>query len=247
MRIGMCGVSKKKMLAPFLFITILFAKQDVFDPQDCVQFTKRTLKNNGTIDRVFFPLDDAYIVQKLLIGLIEMEQNKICALMFRLTNQPITEALIRAKKRGVEIKLVVDSGALALAHYSRVHMLTMVNVPLNVYQPMSVSGTGRGYQSLMHQKTLIFSNTFGRQVVATGSLNYTYAAFNGNEEMVSIRNDSQIFNAHSKNFSRVFERSHCYETQQHRLPSTSVRPYAKLPYDLRVSLKLNRLLRGIKK
>ncbi|MFT6765922.1 MAG: hypothetical protein ACJAZS_000818, partial [Alteromonas naphthalenivorans] len=40
----MFGVSKKKMLAPFLFITVLCGKQDVLDPQDCISFTRTTLK-----------------------------------------------------------------------------------------------------------------------------------------------------------------------------------------------------------
>lgn len=212
MRIGMCGVSNKKMLAPFLFITILFGKQDILDPYECVQFTKKTLKSS-IIDHRFFTPDDAYTLQKLLVGLIEMEQTQIRALMFRLTNQPITDALIRAKKRGVKIELIVDSGALAIAHYSRVHMLTKIGIPLYVYQPMAVSSSGRGYQSLMHQKTIIFSNTFGRQVVTTGSLNYTYAAFNGNEEVVNIRNNPDVFKDHLKNFSRVLARSYCYELQ----------------------------------
>lgn len=216
MRIGMFGVSNKKMLAPFLFITILFGKQDQLDPHDCIQFTKRTLQNNGVIDRLFFTPDDSYILQKVLVGLIEMEQTQIRALMFRLTNQPITDALIRAKKRGVKVELIIDSGALAIAHYSRVHMLTNVGIPLHVYQPISVSGRVKGYQSLMHQKTIIFSNTFGRQVVTTGSLNFTYAAFNGNEEVVSIRNSSHGFKDHLKNFSRVLSRSYCYELQPSR-------------------------------
>lgn len=213
MGIGMFGVSSKKMLAPFLFITLLLGKQDTLDPQDCIQFTQRTLKNNGIIDRRFFTPDDSYTLQKLLVGLIDMEKTQIRALMFRLTNQPITDALVRAKKRGVKIELVIDSGALALAHYSRVHMLTKVGIPLYVYQSMAVSSSGRGYQSLMHQKTMIFSNTFGRQVVTTGSLNFTYAAFNGNEEVVSIRNNEDVFNDHLKNFSRVLARSYCYELQ----------------------------------
>jgi len=207
----MFGVSSKKVLAPFLFITVLFAKQDTLDPHDCIQFTKRTLQNNGIIDFRFFTPDDSYTLQKVLVGLIEMEQAQIRALMFRLTNQPITDALVRAKKRGVKIELVVDSGACSLSHYSKVYTLTKVGIPLHVYQPMDVTSTGKGYQSLMHQKTLIFSNTFGRQVVATGSLNYTYAAFHGNEEVVTVRNNHEVFKDHLHNFSRVKARSYCYE------------------------------------
>lgn len=214
MRVGMYGVSKKKMLTPFLFIMILCAKQDVLDPQDCVRFTQSMFQNNSAIDRRFFTPDDSYPLQKIIVGLIEMEQTQIRALMFRLTNQPITDALIRAKKRGVKIELVIDSGACSHSHYSKVHMLTTVDIPLYVYQPMSVSSSGKGYQSLMHQKTIILSNTLGKQVVITGSLNYTYAAFNGNEEVVTIRNNKEAFQDHLKNFARVQARSYCYEMRQ---------------------------------
>lgn len=248
MRIGMYGVSTRKMLAPFLFITVLVAKQEFVDPQDCVQFTQRALKNNGVIDCDFFPPKESYSLQKILVGLIEMEQTEIRALMFRLTNQPITDALVRAKKRGVKIELVVDSGALALAHYSRVHRLTQVGVPLYVFQPAPVSSTGRGYQSLMHQKTLIFSNTFGRQVVATGSLNFTYAAFNGNAESVSIRNNRQHFDRHYQNFSYLVSLSHHYETHQYRPIKTQRRSYTTCAGQYPISfLTLNRLFQGLKK
>jgi phosphatidylserine/phosphatidylglycerophosphate/cardiolipin synthase-like enzyme len=231
--LGTYGASKKKMLAPFFFLTCLFGKQDVLDSQDCIAFTKRTLKNNGIIDRRFFTPDDAYALQKIVVGLIDMEKSCIRALMFRLTNQPITDALVRAKKRGVNIDIVVDSGASSLSHYSKIHMLAANGVPLYVYQPMSVSGKNKGYQSLMHQKTIIFSNTFGGRVVTTGSLNYTYAAFHGNEEAVNIRNSTEVFKDHEKNFSRVQNRSFCYDMRQSKtvksvIPSNFLRNISRV-------------------
>ena len=239
----MCGVSNKKLLAPFLFITILFGKQDALDPYDCVQFAKQQLQNSGVIDRRFFTPNDAYVLQKVLVGLIEMEQVQIRALMFRLTNQPITDALIRAKKRGVKIELVVDSGAYSLAHYSKVHMLASHNVPIYVYQPMSVSSSGKGYQSIMHQKTLMFSNTFCKQVVVTGSLNFTYAAFHGNEEVVTIRNSKEVFKDHIQNFDVVQKRSYCYDMRT----LNQVQKQQRLQFSFKPILYFSRFLQYAKK
>ncbi|MFT6765915.1 MAG: phosphatidylserine/phosphatidylglycerophosphate/cardiolipin synthase-like enzyme, partial [Alteromonas naphthalenivorans] len=172
----------------------------------------------------FFTPDDSYALQKIMVGLIEMEKTHIRTLMFRLTNQPITDALVRAKKRGVKIEVVIDSGASSLLHYSKVHILASNGIPLNVYQPISMRVKDKGYQSLMHQKTIIFANTFGGQVVTTGSLNYTYAAFHGNEEAVIIRNDRQVFKDHEKNFSRVKNRSYCYEIYRSKLMNLIIQP-----------------------
>lgn len=221
----MYGVSRKKMLAPFLFITVLFAKQEVVSPQECVKTTQRVLKNNGVIDETFFAPDDVYTIQQLIIGLIEMEKTEICVMAYRLTSQPVVDALVRAKQRGVTIQLVVDSGALAVSHYSKVHYLTNEDVPLYVYQPISFGSRAGSYKSLMHHKCMLFSNNAcGGQVVWTGSLNFTHAAMHGNEEFIIIRNARPFYKKFKDNFSRVQGRCECYSLSTGR-PYRPYKPY----------------------
>ena len=58
----------------------------------------------------------------------------------------------------------------------------------------------------MHHKTFIFYNTIGGEVAVCGSLNPTYAAFHGNEEMVIIRNNLLLVERWKKHFEKLKKR-----------------------------------------
>lgn len=210
MKVGMCGVSFLKILAPFFFAFVVIAKEPPLDPASCITFAKETLKKNSPIDALFFTPDEAKTIKQLLIGLIESEQKSIKMALFRLTDKDITQALIRAKERGISVEVVVDSGALSIAYYSKVHQLAGVYIPVYVYQSMTLREDA-SYKSIMHQKTFLFEDALGcGPVVVFGSLNPTHAAFNGNEESVQIRDNPIIIQRFKDHFEKLKKRSHCY-------------------------------------
>ena len=122
----------------------------------------RIIENN-CIDALYFTPDNADLIKYILIGLIEAEKEAIFIAVYRLTDTDITQAVLRAKYRGVKVEVVVDSGALSLAFYTKVHILASANIPLYVYQAMSLRGMDMTttYKSIMHQKTFILKYYWG--------------------------------------------------------------------------------------
>src|SRR5438128_1907739 len=57
----------------------------------------------------FSPADN---LRKKIITLIDQEQSSIHAAVYFLTDGEVAQALIRAKRRGIAVELVVDSGSL---------------------------------------------------------------------------------------------------------------------------------------
>ncbi len=185
---------------------------------NCISFARDHLLsadffNNGVVDSFFFTPDQSQDLKYILVGLIDSEKKMIKAALFRLTDNDITQAIIDAHKRGVLVEIVVDSGALNIDQYSKISVLESYSIPIFVYQSVDLLKNKlkkktkiKKYQSIMHHKTFIFSDTIGGSVIVCGSLNPTYAAFHGNEEMVIIRNNSIFFEKWNKHFEKLKKR-----------------------------------------
>lgn len=111
----------------------------------------------------------------------------VCA--FELDNQRIGEALVRAAKRGVRLRLVTETNYL---DESGVQMLRAVGVPV-------VDDARPG--ALMHNKFMVFDN----QAVWTGSMNFTEnCAYRNNNNGLYIANADLAANYATK-FNWMFE------------------------------------------
>ena len=188
--------------------------------EQCVTFAQdHLITDKNPIDQLFFTPDDSLTLKQIVLGLIDAEKTKIQVALFRLTDIDITQALIDAHKRGIIIEIIADTGAIGLDHYSKVSALMSNDIPIYVYQPIKLGTTAEDvlstrdvwmermmYQSIMHHKLVIFYNTIGGAVVFFGSLNLTYAAFNGNEELVNIRNDKCIVERCRTHFEKLKRR-----------------------------------------
>ena len=128
----------------------------------------------GTIEVAFSPNEGS---EALVIKTIDSAKSEIKVLAYSFTSAPITEALIRARHRGVNVALVVDykdnvkedrSGK------SRAALSALVNAGCEV-RTISV-------YSIHHDKTIIVD----RQTVETGSFNYSAAAAHRNSENVIV-------------------------------------------------------------
>ncbi|MFO0929442.1 MAG: phospholipase D-like domain-containing protein [Gemmataceae bacterium] len=124
----------------------------------------------------------------------------VCA--FELDNRVICDALVRAAKRGVRVRLATETNYL---EESGVNMLKAVGVPV-------VDDARPG--ALMHNKFMVFDN----QAVWTGSMNFTEnCAYRNNNNGLYIANPDLAANYATK-FNWMFE--------QHKfggLPSRSAR------------------------
>lgn len=115
---------------------------------------------SGSI-RVYFTRPDLPASQseiaKAVVGYIDQTQKTLDVCAFELDNQVITDALVRASKRGVRVRLVTETNYL---EESGVHALKAVGVPV-------VDDKRDG--ALMHNKFMVFDN----RAIWTGSMNFT--------------------------------------------------------------------------
>lgn len=186
------------------------------------EFAAQELKNK--YDVIYFLPDNAAQAKKTIIGLIDQEKKTIRAALFRLTEPTITKALIDAHKRGVDVEVIIDPGALGSNYYSKVGQLLKEGIKVYVYQTtglisaLAKDGISKNdlndtkYQTIMHHKTLILNCTIGgKPIVTYGSLNLTHAGFSGNEELVAIRNDRYIVAQFQDQFEHLKKRSYRLE------------------------------------
>ena len=94
----------------------------------------------------------------------------------------VAKALIEAKKRGVDIELIVDPYSVKVR--SPLKKMADAQIPIFVWNPPPVVSNNRWKQQkpLMHEKFCIF----GRDTIWTGSFNFTFQADTANCENVIV-------------------------------------------------------------
>lgn len=145
--------------------------------------------------QAFFPPVDR--VQSLVCGLIDEETERIDVEAFQLTNKAIAESLLEAHCRGVEVRLVVDVGA--LGRFSKVLQLYNAGIPVWVYPQDHLSG-----YSLMHNKIMVLHSLF---CVITGSMNFTSAGLDKNRENVLVIQNEELFEEYAYQFKALMKQT----------------------------------------
>jgi len=207
MSTGIVGARKRyNLLAPFLFSFSLCA-------MDSMQFAMDTLiQEDGTIDSTFFTQQGRGTIEDVFVELIRSEQESISGALFRLSHKKITQELLRAHKRGVDIQIVFDSGAVG----AQVLALSHAGIPLLVYGP-------KKFPALMHHKFLLFKNTLdGRTILSNGSLNITEAGFTVNAENVRMEDNGKKIQEFYNEFELLREKSYQLEAPKKQIPKKQI-------------------------
>jgi phosphatidylserine/phosphatidylglycerophosphate/cardiolipin synthase-like enzyme len=125
----------------------------------------------------------------LIIDLIDGASKSVYIMMYSFTSDEIANALIRAKNRGVEVKVVIESQQANVmgSEYGRL---------LGAGIEVKLDGNPR----LMHHKVAIIDGI----IVVTGSYNWSRAAENENDENLIIIIDPSIAEDYEKEFQRVW-------------------------------------------
>jgi phosphatidylserine/phosphatidylglycerophosphate/cardiolipin synthase-like enzyme len=88
------------------YLTILFAASAAaFEPSHNYEPGPLVLPATGTVQVAFTPGDDA---GKLIVDAIDSAQHQVLVQAFSFTHRKIAEALIAAKRRGVDVKVIAD-------------------------------------------------------------------------------------------------------------------------------------------
>ena len=144
--------------------------------------------NSDTSISVFFsPKDKA--ISKGVLPLINKSSKSIYISMFYLTNYWITDALINAHNKGVEIKIIADA-TLMKEPKSQILKLRQHNIPVKI----------ENWNGKMHQKSAVFDEEY--TIVA--STNWTGASEYANDENMLVIKSTGIAKKQTKEFFRLW-------------------------------------------
>lgn len=161
-----------------------------------------SLPATGQLEIAFSPNEGA---ENLIIKVIDSAKSEVRMLAYSFTSAPVVDALLRAKKRGVNVSLVADRKSNVSENgnsKSRSALSALVNAGCDVRTI--------GAYSIHHDKVIIAD----RQTVELGSYNYSAAAASKNSENVLVNwNNPKLAEVYLGHFERNQRQAEAYRTQ----------------------------------
>jgi len=147
--------------------------------------------------------------EKALVKLLDQARESLDIAVYTFTNRKLAAAVLRAHKRGVKIRLILDGND--ESDYSKGFYLRQRGVAVRyargLAKPSHKKHKKRFYQKrkygLMHHKFAVVDGKW----VATGSFNWTASAQNWNYENLLIIKSSTLARKFSAEFDRIWEKT----------------------------------------
>lgn len=161
-----------------------------------------TLPATGSLEVAFSPNEGS---EELVTKVITSARNEIRVLAYSFTSPAVVSALLNAKQKGVDIKVVADSKNNTTQDSSgkaRAALSTLVNAGIDV-RTIDV-------YSIHHNKVIITA----RETVELGSFNYSSGAALRNSENVLVNwHNPQLAAVYLKHFQRNYAQAAPYRTR----------------------------------
>ncbi|HZG19024.1 MAG TPA: phospholipase D family protein [Herbaspirillum sp.] len=127
----------------------------------------------GTIQSAFAPWDD---IEGLIVGQLDGARRQILVQAYLLTSRPITDALVAARKRGIDVRVLMDGGQLDKNANDRLRQLRGAGIPVWLETD---------YRNA-HNKVIVIDAGLASATVITGSYNFTWSAQHKNAENILV-------------------------------------------------------------
>jgi len=129
---------------------------------------------------------------KLIASLLDGAERSIHVAVYSFTSDLLAEALIRAKQRGVEVRVIVEKERIGErgAKYERL-------------RDAGIDTRADGNPDLMHHKFVVIDG----KIVVTGSYNWSAAAEDRNDENIVIIENPAVAERFEEEFERIWERA----------------------------------------
>lgn len=139
-------------------------------------------------------------VLEAIIDVLESAENTIDACVYTFTNRKIAYALVRAHRKGVRIRVIIDKRSNE-SQYTKSGFLRANGIDIKIMSGLKASGP-RDWDGLMHHKFAVIDD----KILLTGSLNWTASAISKNHENLLIMKDCSIAIEFIEEFSRLWEK-----------------------------------------
>ena len=158
--------------------------------------TEKVSSDNGNIvlgasvlSVYFSPQDN--IINTKIIPLINKSKKSIYMPTFLITHKDLTKALINAKQRGVDIKILID-GANANSQHSTHKLLRDNGIDVKV----------ENYAGKMHSKSIIIDEEY----LVLGSMNFSKSGNSKNDENVIIIKNPKLAEFYINQFKEMYKK-----------------------------------------
>ena len=152
-----------------------------------------------SVQACFSPLEKCSVH---LLREIDRAKKELLVAVYAFTNDDLAAALIRAKKRGVLIRVIIDREYDAATDRSQGKFLESQKIPLRRLSGVKTN-SGEKDAGLMHQKFAVID----RALVFTGSYNWTRAADRFNDEnLLMFRDASALAEEYRREFYNLWGR-----------------------------------------
>ena len=137
-------------------------------------YTNTFLLGNSTIEIYFSP---QYKTGTRIVQLIINAKKYVYVPTYLITHKDITNALINAHRRGVDVKIITDANGVTTQN-SKNKLLRDANIPLKV----------ENYAGKLHSKSMVIDDEF----VIIGSMNFSNSGENKNDENTIIVKNNEF-------------------------------------------------------
>jgi phosphatidylserine/phosphatidylglycerophosphate/cardiolipin synthase-like enzyme len=177
-----------RLFGLLLVLLVLAQPARGFEASDVVPGT-------GTIEYAFTPGDDA---AGLIVRAIDGARFQILVQAFSFTHAGISGALIRAERRGVEVKVIADAEQIDLIDHNVIPQLVEAGIPVFTDAEHAAA----------HNKVMVIDAGAKAPVLITGSFNFTHAAqFRNAENLLVFRGNHELTRAYLDNWMRHLKHS----------------------------------------
>lgn len=146
---------------------------------------------------VFFSATDG--CESHIVKAIDSAKQSIYIAAYSLTSREISEAIVKAHERGLDVKIITDPEQ-ASKKFSKLNFLRKNGV--DIRYPLYESKGKRFLTPKMHHKFIIFDNSY----VMTGSYNLTASAEELNDEnCVFVYDDQNVVQKFLQEFQRIWK------------------------------------------
>lgn len=193
MNLAVCRLQPQRRLALILLAVAVAAPAHALQPP-VVPFAA-----TGTVQYAFTPDDRA---DDMIIAAIARAREQVLVQAFSFTHRRIAEALIRARRRGVEVILIADYEQTYQIETSVVRDIADAGVPVLL----------DAQHASAHNKIMVIDGGSADCAVITGSYNFTYAAqFRNAENVVILKGNPPLCEAFRRNWDQHKTHSSPYE------------------------------------
>lgn len=146
--------------------------------------------------------------ESIIIEKIDNAKEFINIAMYAFTDREIAQAIIRAKDRGVDIKIYLDRSQVN-AEYSKSRYF--IN---NAIEGIRISSNNY----IMHNKFAVIDN----KIVITGSYNWTASAGERNDENLLVIDDKNIIKEYQNQFNNLWNNKYSPERYQELISEAGI-------------------------